>query len=582
MCTESCKIESEHLCAKRRKIHSNEAQCSVVHSGQFMSSRVHDPDDVYSVPLPSPDVNRQAVTSVTEEELGTTYGKQISSDKTKIGFKRRKHVVSPKWKNFSGCGLEWLSKIRLNNVIWRTWYHQSVRISKFSMICLSPNMPNSNQYDVNNQLEFQDKQKHSTPKQYSEWRKTCKSTKSCDTKEYKKTNARDSQNSNERTEIKDKFTGLWSYTSAYQVDYPDTLFSSYWDLEALEMTPVSYLNSESYQPIMGQMYTEFNFNYLDSVTDDDLININSTQNGENKFLQSYDPYSIVNPTYLNPSIETEFDTNPQFDIVSTQNFSPPNVQDIFSSGTNQECKQPNCSANFYDKDFLSSNLDQPENYSNKGLDTSDTNYLLPPHSTIFCVPKRSENKEQSYNDEEFSSGHTSSSSLRKSSCMHTSAEEHRRHLIKMGFLKLESLIPPNLTNVRKSRAAILQKASEYIHRIQEDNNRQRNSIQLLQNQINILQSKVVELQNQLPECGISPSRKAGNFNDSQNPKLLCEFMKKKTSENWVFYIFSLIIMPMYQTFQATVNCNSTNHEFLEKIRQWKETNCRLSNFRSSE
>ncbi|KAI0986097.1 hypothetical protein GJ496_003518, partial [Pomphorhynchus laevis] len=122
--------------------------------------------------------------------------------------------------------------------------------------------------------------------------------------------------------------------------------------------------------------------------------------------------------------------------------------------------------------------------------------------------------------------------------------------------------------------------SEYIHRIQEDNNRQRNSIQLLQNQINILQSKVVELQNQLPECGISPSRKAGNFNDSQNPKLLCEFMKKKTSENWVFYIFSLIIMPMYQTFQATVNCNSTNHEFLEKIRQWKETNCRLSNFRS--
>ncbi len=33
-------------------------------------------------------------------------------------------LTSPKWKNFKGLKLQVIEKIRLNNVIWRTWFEQ--------------------------------------------------------------------------------------------------------------------------------------------------------------------------------------------------------------------------------------------------------------------------------------------------------------------------------------------------------------------------------------------------------------------------------------------------------------------------
>jgi len=34
------------------------------------------------------------------------------------------NLTSPKWKNFKGLKLQVIEKIRLNNVIWRTWFEQ--------------------------------------------------------------------------------------------------------------------------------------------------------------------------------------------------------------------------------------------------------------------------------------------------------------------------------------------------------------------------------------------------------------------------------------------------------------------------
>jgi hypothetical protein len=36
----------------------------------------------------------------------------------------RSNLTSPKWKNFRGSRIECQDKIRLNNVIWRTWHQQ--------------------------------------------------------------------------------------------------------------------------------------------------------------------------------------------------------------------------------------------------------------------------------------------------------------------------------------------------------------------------------------------------------------------------------------------------------------------------
>lgn len=38
------------------------------------------------------------------------------------------NLTSPKWKNFKGLKLQVVEKIRLNNVIWRTWFEQCKRL----------------------------------------------------------------------------------------------------------------------------------------------------------------------------------------------------------------------------------------------------------------------------------------------------------------------------------------------------------------------------------------------------------------------------------------------------------------------
>lgn len=39
-------------------------------------------------------------------------------------MEQRSNLTSPKWKNFRGSRIECQDRIRLNNVIWRTWHQQ--------------------------------------------------------------------------------------------------------------------------------------------------------------------------------------------------------------------------------------------------------------------------------------------------------------------------------------------------------------------------------------------------------------------------------------------------------------------------
>jgi hypothetical protein len=50
----------------------------------------------------------------------------------------RSNLTSPKWKNFRGSRLACQDKIRLNNVIWRTWHQQCMinQNKNFSFIFL--------------------------------------------------------------------------------------------------------------------------------------------------------------------------------------------------------------------------------------------------------------------------------------------------------------------------------------------------------------------------------------------------------------------------------------------------------------
>ena len=58
---------------------------------------------------------------------GLTLNKTNESLKNLITYIKTaysKNLTSPKWKNFKGLKLQVVEKIRLNNVIWRTWFEQ--------------------------------------------------------------------------------------------------------------------------------------------------------------------------------------------------------------------------------------------------------------------------------------------------------------------------------------------------------------------------------------------------------------------------------------------------------------------------
>ena len=58
---------------------------------------------------------------------GLTFDKNNKSLKNLIYYIKTAYsnsLTSPKWKNFKGLKLQVIEKIRLNNVIWRTWFEQ--------------------------------------------------------------------------------------------------------------------------------------------------------------------------------------------------------------------------------------------------------------------------------------------------------------------------------------------------------------------------------------------------------------------------------------------------------------------------
>lgn len=78
-------------------------------------------------------------------ENGGSISGGITLDKTNKSLKNliyyiksaySNNLTSPKWKNFKGLKLQVMEKIRLNNVIWRTWFEQCKLIFIFMFFLL--------------------------------------------------------------------------------------------------------------------------------------------------------------------------------------------------------------------------------------------------------------------------------------------------------------------------------------------------------------------------------------------------------------------------------------------------------------
>lgn len=160
----------------------------------------------------------------------------------------------------------------------------------------------------------------------------------------------------------------------------------------------------------------------------------------------------------------------------------------------------------------------------------------------------------------------------------STAEQKRRCNIQYGFERLQTLVPSlkDAKNSKASKATMLKKTSDYIKELKLAREQRCKDIAAYHREIEELSNKVTECQIQLPASGVSIT---GQLNKSEIfEKKFRTYVQEKTVENWKFYLFSIILNPLFSNFIQTLNTSSkedTERTFYE----WQEKHCNLVQLR---
>ncbi|XP_065748604.1 carbohydrate-responsive element-binding protein [Phocoena phocoena] len=155
---------------------------------------------------------------------------------------------------------------------------------------------------------------------------------------------------------------------------------------------------------------------------------------------------------------------------------------------------------------------------------------------------------------------------------HISAEQKRRFNIKLGFDTLHGLVSTLSTqpNLKMSKAATLQKTAEYIAMLQQERAAQQEEAQQLRDQIEALNAAINLCQQQLPATGVPITHQ--RFDQMRD--MFDDYVRTRTLHNWKFWVFSVLIRPLFESFNGMVSTAS-----LQSLRQtslaWLDQYCSL-------
>uniref|UniRef100_A0A8C3WU45 MLX interacting protein like n=1 Tax=Catagonus wagneri TaxID=51154 RepID=A0A8C3WU45_9CETA len=161
---------------------------------------------------------------------------------------------------------------------------------------------------------------------------------------------------------------------------------------------------------------------------------------------------------------------------------------------------------------------------------------------------------------------------------HISAEQKRRFNIKLGFDTLHGLVSTLSTqpNLKMSKAATLQKTAEYIAVLQQERAAKQEEAQQLRDQIEELNAAINLCQQQLPATGVPITHQ--RFNQMRD--MFDDYVRTRTLHNWKFWVFSILIRPLFESFNGMVSTAS-----LQSLRQtslaWLDQYCSLPALRPS-
>uniref|UniRef100_A0A8B9E1D2 MLX interacting protein like n=1 Tax=Anser cygnoides TaxID=8845 RepID=A0A8B9E1D2_ANSCY len=155
---------------------------------------------------------------------------------------------------------------------------------------------------------------------------------------------------------------------------------------------------------------------------------------------------------------------------------------------------------------------------------------------------------------------------------HISAEQKRRFNIKLGFDTLHSLVSTLSTqpSIKVSKATTLQKTAEYICKLQQERAALQDEAQRLREQIEELNSSINLCQEQLPATGVPITRQRFD----QMRSMFDEYVRSSTLQNWKFWIFSIIIRPLFESFNGMVSTASVE-SLTQTSLAWLDQHCSL-------
>uniref|UniRef100_A0A674CUX6 MLX interacting protein n=1 Tax=Salmo trutta TaxID=8032 RepID=A0A674CUX6_SALTR len=153
---------------------------------------------------------------------------------------------------------------------------------------------------------------------------------------------------------------------------------------------------------------------------------------------------------------------------------------------------------------------------------------------------------------------------------HITAEQKRRFNINIGFKTLSSLVPTLKSQSNISNAGTLQKTVDYIAKLQQERQQMQEETKRLREEIEEINASINVCQEQLPATGVPITR---HRFDHMREKF-DEYVKSRTLQNWKFWIFSIIIKPLFESFNGMVSTTSKG-ELCETTLQWLDCHCSL-------
>ncbi|KAM9148500.1 MLX-interacting protein-like isoform 1-T1 [Pangshura tecta] len=154
----------------------------------------------------------------------------------------------------------------------------------------------------------------------------------------------------------------------------------------------------------------------------------------------------------------------------------------------------------------------------------------------------------------------------------TSADHARRMNISCAFDTLTSLVLPGLAqpSIKLSKAMLLQRSVVYVGQLQQERRQVQETARRLRGEIEELSAAIGEFQRQLPPSGapVTPPRL------DHMAQLYDDYVRQRTLQNWRFWLFSILIKPLFESYRGAVSTHSAK-EFCQSVLGWLEQHCAL-------